>query len=137
MNQTPSWAINKLVPKVLSINIDGGFLRHDTGWGPQHHEHLGPSKYSSKYFSIHIFCVGLLMNLASNEYEGRGCHEKNTIYEKLTLWHVYLKAYNTGSIQYPRSLLTLYNSDMQNLIEKNYAGNYRFKTIGLNADRCG
>ena len=48
------------------------------------HLNILPSKYSSKNFSIHIFCVGLLMNLASNEYEGRGCHEeKNTIYKKV------------------------------------------------------
>ena len=47
------------------------------------HPNILPSKYSSKYFSIHIISV-LLVNLSSNECEGKDCHEeKNTIYKKV------------------------------------------------------
>ena len=55
----------------------------------------------------------------------------------VTLWHVYLKAYNIGSQVSTRSLLTLYNGyALETLTEKNYAGKNRFMTIGLNAGRC-
>ena len=56
----------------------------------------------------------------------------------LTLWHVYLKAYQYRfNIVSTRSLLTLYNGHaIGNPYRKEFAGENRFMTIGLNAGRC-
>ena len=56
----------------------------------------------------------------------------------LTLWHVYLKAYQYRfNIVSTRSLLTLYNGHaIGNPYRKEFAGKNRFMTIGLNAGRC-
>ena len=48
----------------------------------------------------------------------------SALFEPMTLWHVYLKAYiNIGSQVSTRSLLTLYNGyALETLTEKNCAG---------------